>query len=57
MEGIAAFILTLYKDKDLLENYKLNSRIASQDFTPRNAKKYYKHITEYSDKFAPSHSI
>ena len=40
IDGIVEFISTLEKDKDLLAEYKENSRKTSLLYTPENAKQY-----------------
>ncbi len=43
---IINFINLLSQNKELLNEYKTKSRLASYDFTPENAKQYYRTITK-----------
>jgi len=40
IDGMTSYILSLYRDKDLLNSYKKNSRTAAFDFTSQNAYQY-----------------
>ncbi|MCX6182389.1 MAG: glycosyltransferase family 4 protein [Bacteroidetes bacterium] len=48
-EEIATFILHLLNNKGELAELKQNSRLASFDFTPENAKNYYQYISRKSE--------
>lgn len=48
VKGMADFILKMASDKDLLHQKKMNSRNASLNFTPDNAKKYVELYKKYN---------
>lgn len=49
-EKIAEFILHLFEHRNELEQFKINARAASLDFTPKNAKLYYDYICNKLNK-------
>lgn len=48
VQGMADFILKMASDKELLQQKKVNSRNASLNFTPDNAKKYVELYKKYN---------
>lgn len=49
IDGMTDFVVSLYRNPELLETYKRNSRSAAFDFTPQNA---YKYVESYQNETA-----